>query len=154
MKCFKGKCSEGSGGRVRETFFHRRREIFMMRESQLKVVDDVSPTDFIPLGSFSDFCCLFKHWMSLCQIPLLFPGLFVTLRGAETPVPRQANFKGNMGVGQPGGLHSFSRIAGFLFLQEVAVPWGLCLVAGVTQMWSKQLEATLLVLRGCLTSEH
>ena len=40
--------------------------------------------------------------MSLYQLPLLFPGMFVTLRGGETPVLRQATFKGNLGVGEPG----------------------------------------------------
>ena len=92
--------------------------------------------------------------MSLCQIPLLFPGMFVTLRGGETPVPRQATFKGNLGAGQPGVLYNFSRTASFQFLQAVAVPGRLWLVAGESQMWSNQLEAMLLVLilRGCLTN--
>lgn len=92
--------------------------------------------------------------MSLCQIPLLFPGMFVTLRGGETPVPRQATFRGNLGVGQPGVLYSFSRSASFQFRQAIAVPGRSWLVAGEPQMWSKQLEAVLLVLilRGRLSS--
>lgn len=28
---------------------------------KVKVVNDVSPTDSVPLGNFSNFCCLFKH---------------------------------------------------------------------------------------------
>lgn len=92
--------------------------------------------------------------MSLCQLPLLFPGMFVTLRGGETPVPRQATFKGNLGVGQPGVLYNFPRTASFQFLQAIAVPGRLWLVAGETQMRSQQLEAMLLVLilRGSLTN--
>lgn len=101
MKYFKGKYSEGSGGRVRETFFHSRRKIFMLRK---KVVDDLSPTDSTSLGSFSNFCCSLKHWMSLCQISLLFPGLLLTLGVVETPVccPQAGNLQGPYGVGEAG----------------------------------------------------
>lgn len=61
-----------------------------------EVVNDLSPTDSIPLGSFLNFCCSSKHLMSLCQIPLLFPGLLATLGMAETPVycPLAGNLQG------------------------------------------------------------
>lgn len=153
MKYFKGKYSEGSGGRIRETFFHSRRKIFMLRK---KVMDDLSPTDSIPLGSFSNICCSFKHWMSLCHYvksPYCSQGCFWLwewLRHLYV-VPRQAICNDHMGWGRLGQAVSWELLVSYIFKN---LPWGLQLEARMIQMCSKQLETMLSILRECSTSAH
>lgn len=76
----------------------------MLWESQSKVANDTFYTNafFFP-GGVSElllfFPCLFKHWMPLHQISLLFPGLSVTVGGGKIPVscPQMENCKGMQG---------------------------------------------------------
>lgn len=68
----------------------------------------------------------------------------MTLGVVETPVCRQSA-KAIWGWGS-WGEGSFLRIAGFLYLQATAIPWGLQLEARVIQMCPMQLETMILYL--------
>lgn len=154
MKYFKGKYSERSGGRVRETSFHSRRKIFMLWEKKS--------------GGWSVSYWLHSPWKFL-KFLLLIQTLNVTM--SNPPAVPRAAFDSGSGwdtcMLSPGrqsakaiwgwggwGEGSFLRIAGFLYLQATTVPWGLQLEARVIQMCSKQLETMLFILRGCPTSAH
>jgi hypothetical protein len=91
MKYFKEEIQQGKWGQSQWKLSFIAEEKFSCCGSQSKVANGISPTDSFPFGSFSNFCCLFKHWISLCQMSLLFLGLFLTLRGIETPVRQKSS---------------------------------------------------------------
>ena len=92
--------------------------------------------------------------MSRCQIPLLFPGLFVTLGGVETPVccPQAGNSRGRYGGGGGEAKASTQFLENCFYSSEQPCALGITAGNRASCMWCRQLEATLLILRGCLTT--
>lgn len=84
--------------------------------------------------------------MSLCHILLLFPGLFVTVRGVETPVccPQAGDLQGQYGGGEAKARAQFLENCWFSVSPSNPVPWGLRLGVGLTGC--RQLGAMLLYL--------
>lgn len=92
--------------------------------------------------------------MSRCQIPLLFPGLFVTVGGVETPVccPQAGNSQGQYGGGGGEAKASTQFLENCFYSSEQHCALGITAGKRADCMWCRQPEATLLILRGCLTT--
>lgn len=144
----KGNTVKGSGGRVRELSLQKRNF-----HAEGKSIKSGRWCISFPLEVSLIFAACSSIECHHVKSPYCSQGCLWLWEGV-TPVPGQATFKGNLGVGQPGVPYSFSRTASSQFRQAIAVPGRSWLVAGEPQMWSKQLEAVLLmlILRGRLTS--